>query len=83
MRWVWHFKVKGQILVVFVVPACEDDENGGLLSIALIDTKKWEKIGKQSQREEFFEKMDNNLLMSFQVTNGTNVDATFGRICGE
>ena len=36
VRGVRHLKVEGQVLVVFVVPAGKDDEDGWLLSIALV-----------------------------------------------
>ena len=36
VRRVGHFEVEWQVLVVFVVPAGQDDEDSGLLAIALV-----------------------------------------------
>lgn len=40
---VWYLEVEGQVFVVLIIPAGQDDENGGLLPIALINTEEMEK----------------------------------------
>ena len=40
MARIRHLKVEWQILVVFVVPACQNDKDGGFFTIALIDAKR-------------------------------------------
>jgi hypothetical protein len=39
MRAVRHLVVKRHVAVVLVVPACQDNEDGGLFLIACVDTK--------------------------------------------
>ena len=38
VRGVRYLEVEGQVLVIFVVPASQNDENCGLFAIALVDT---------------------------------------------
>jgi len=42
MTRIWHLEVEWQIFVVFVVPAGQNDKNGGFFTVALINAKKKE-----------------------------------------
>lgn len=39
VRRVGYLEVEGQVLVILIVPASQNDENSGLLPIALVDAK--------------------------------------------
>ena len=43
VRRVRYLEVEGQVLVILVIPASQNDENCGLFAIALVDTKKHQK----------------------------------------
>ena len=77
---IWYLKVERQVLIIFVVPAGQNDEDGRLFSIAFVyATKEYQRSGQSDLT--LLGKI--YLLMSFQVANRSNMDTALRRICSE
>ena len=40
VRRIWHLEIERQILVVLIIPACQNDEDGRFFSVTLVDANK-------------------------------------------